>query len=619
MIFNCSIRTVFIHARWLAAMVALLPALAFAAVNPPNIVLIMTDDQGYGDIGRNQNPAVHTPNIDQLASESVRFSNFHMDPTCSPSRAALLTGKHSMRAGVWHTIMGRSLLPTEHKTLPEQLKEAGYKTAMFGKWHLGDNYPFRPEDQGFEEVLIHGGGGVGQTPDYWGNTQFGDTYYRNGKPEKFEAFATTVWFDEAIDFIHKNRDKPFFTYISTNAPHSPWRSPEAYVKPYIEMGLPKELALFYAMITHLDEQVGRLRNELEKAGIADNTLLIFATDNGSSMASSKKGQFGSAGFDGFFEKIKRKPDLKEWVYNAGMRGFKASVYEGGHRVPLYIHWPDGKLKSGRDISTLAAHFDLMPTLLDAAQIDAPEGLDGVSLVPALKGIKAIDPRTLIVTNQRVDIPSKDRPSVVMTDRWRYVLHGEQKRVELFDIQADPGQTTDLKERHPEVVDMLQQDFDQWWTEVTSKGFPRQRIVVGSDHENPARLTAMDWMEAASEREVPWFPGFQRPQDKQHSASWMGREESIRSLPWYLNFEQSGAYRVSLYLKDKPGSHPVDRQYAILEIDGKRTVAKVNGLAGGVDFELKLKKGPVQVKGWFADDKAGEENKIPAFYAYIYRK
>ena len=210
----------------------------------PNIILIVTDDQGNGDFSFNGNPAIATPNMAQLAQESIRFTNFHVDPTCSPTRAALLTGKYSMRAGVWHTIMGRSLMPTEQVTLPELLREEGYRTAMFGKWHLGDNYPFRPQDQGFDEVLIHGGGGVGQTPDYWGNAQFDDTYFRNGEAEKFEGYATKVWFDEAIEFIREERDQPFFAYIATNAPHQPWRAPVEYVAPYLDAGLPEDMAKF---------------------------------------------------------------------------------------------------------------------------------------------------------------------------------------------------------------------------------------------------------------------------------------------------------------------------------------------------------------------------------------
>ncbi|MCP5090381.1 MAG: sulfatase-like hydrolase/transferase, partial [Gammaproteobacteria bacterium] len=227
----------------------------------PNIILVMTDDQGYGDLGMHDNPIVQTPVIDQLASESHRFTNFHVDPTCSPTRSALLSGQYSLRAGVWHTVMGRHMLSDRHHTLPEALSDAGYNTAMVGKWHLGDTYPFRPQDQGFDHVLIHGGGGVGQAPDYWGNTQFDDTYFLNGEPRHYPGFVTDVWFDEAIDYVHQNAggDEPFFLYVSTNAPHRPWRAPEEYIAPYRELGLEDGMSKFYAMITNLDDNMARLR------------------------------------------------------------------------------------------------------------------------------------------------------------------------------------------------------------------------------------------------------------------------------------------------------------------------------------------------------------------------
>ena len=226
----------------------------------PNIILVMTDDQGYGDLGHNNNPILKTPVIDQLASESIRFTDFHVDPTCSPTRAALMSGKYSLRAGVWHTVMGRHMLSDKHYTLAEALRDAGYKTAMVGKWHLGDNYPFRPQDQGFDHVLMHGAGGVGQAPDYWGNTQFNDTYFLNGEAKKYKGYATDIWFDEAIEFIHGNANKadPFFLYLVTNAPHAPFRAPEKFIEPYRQLGVPEDLALFYGMITSIDENMARL-------------------------------------------------------------------------------------------------------------------------------------------------------------------------------------------------------------------------------------------------------------------------------------------------------------------------------------------------------------------------
>ncbi len=240
----------------------------------------------------NNNPIVQTPQIEQLANDSQSFTNFHVDPTCSPTRAVLMSGKYLLRAGVWHTVMGRHMLSDQHHILPELLADAGYNTAMIGKWHLGDNYPFRPQDQGFNHVLSHGGGGVGQAPDYWGNDQFNDTYYLNGKEKQYKGFSTDVWFDEAIDFIHKqsNKDEPFFLYLSTNAPHDPWRAPEKYIEPYRALDLNDDMANFYGMITNIDKNIGRLRAAMQADKIEDNTIFIFMTDNGSSMAKKSNGE-----------------------------------------------------------------------------------------------------------------------------------------------------------------------------------------------------------------------------------------------------------------------------------------------------------------------------------------
>ena len=192
---------------------------------PPNVVLVVTDDQGYGDLGCHGNPILRTPNLDALYRRSVRLTDFHVGPTCAPTRASLMTGRYCNRTGVWHTIMGRSLLRRDEVTMADVFAAGGYRTGIFGKWHLGDNYPYRPQDRGFHEVLIHGGGGVGQTPDAWGNDYFDDTYLHNGTPEKFSGYCTDVWFDGAMRFIEDNRDRPFFAYLATNAPHSPYRVP----------------------------------------------------------------------------------------------------------------------------------------------------------------------------------------------------------------------------------------------------------------------------------------------------------------------------------------------------------------------------------------------------------
>ena len=246
----------------------------------PNVVLVMTDDQGYGDVAAHGNAMINTPNMDALYRQSVRLTDFHVDPTCSPTRSALMSGRYSTRTGVWHTIMGRSLMSTDELTIAEVFKAGGYRTGMFGKWHLGENYPLRPQDQGFDYVVCHGGGGVGQGPDWWGNDYFDDTYFRNGRPEKFTGYCTDVWFAEAMEFIERNKDRPFFAYLATNAPHGPLNVAEEYSRPYEQKGVTPNMAKFYGMITNIDENLGKLMRQLDRLGIAEETILIFMTDNG---------------------------------------------------------------------------------------------------------------------------------------------------------------------------------------------------------------------------------------------------------------------------------------------------------------------------------------------------
>ena len=350
----------------------------------PNVVLVITDDQGYGDIAAHGNKMIQTPNLDQLYRQSLRLTNFHVDPTCAPTRSALMTGHYSTRTGVWHTIMGRSLMNTNEVTLAEVMQSNGYKTGMFGKWHLGDNYPLRPQDQGFETVVQHGGGGVTQTPDYWQNDYFDDTYLRNGKPEKFKGYCTDIWFQEALNFIETNKSEPFFAYISTNAPHSPYLVDPKYSIPYERKGVPKQMAAFYGMITNIDENMGLLERRLKDWGLDENTILIFMTDNGTA-AGFKRPQPEDLSKKQQRRLSKGKPIvLESWPgFNAGMRGTKGSEYDGGHRVPCFIRWPAGKLDGGRDITQLSAHIDILPTLAELCHltISSELKLDGTSLVP----------------------------------------------------------------------------------------------------------------------------------------------------------------------------------------------------------------------------------------------
>ncbi len=482
------------------------------AEKPPNVVLVITDDQGYGDIEAHGNPIIKTPALNQLLSESVSLKDYHVAPTCAPTRSALQTGHWTNRTGVWHTIMGRSLLRENEITMGQVFKENGYATGLFGKWHLGDNYPFRPEDRGYSEVLRHGGGGVGQTPDYWNNAYFNGTYFHNSKPVKVKGFCTDVWFDYAKRFIReqKKADKPFFAYISTNAPHGPMHAPVEYSNAYQDQEVRQ--ANFFGMITNIDSNIATMRAFLEREGLAENTIFIFTTDNGSANGQYYHGSKNTSS------------------YNAGMRGRKGSEYDGGHRVPFFIHWPKGDLVGGRNVEALTAHVDILPTLIDLTGIKAPGGVsfDGVSLKPLLHGMdeKEWPDRILITDSQRVKDPIKWRKSAVMTSQWR-LINGR----ELYDIKADPGQTRDIAAENPQVVKRLANFYNAWWTELQPTFKQEAAIYLGHAAGNPATLTSHDWI---TEQRVPW--------NQRNIREAVGKGTTGF---WRVNIVEDGTYKIRL--------------------------------------------------------------------------
>jgi len=451
----------------------------------PNVILVITDDQGYGELGCHGNSIIKTPNIDKLYHESIRLTDFHVGPTCAPTRAGLLTGRYCNCTGVWHTILGRSLLRANEVTMADIFKANGYKTALFGKWHLGDNYPFRPHDRGFEVALYHGGGGVSQTPDYWGNDYFDDTYFLNGKEISFKGYCTDVWFDEAIKFIENSTNHPFFCYLSTNAPHIPYNVADSYSDPY-RGKVPGYRAQFYGMITNIDDNMAKLRAKLNTLGIENNTILIWMTDNGTSAGCRVNKQ----GFvlDG---------------YNAGMRGMKAWEYEGGHRVPFFIFWPDGGFTEGKDVDQLTSHIDILPTLIELCGIKVKPHpkFSGISLVPLLSSKNESWPKRVIVTDsQRVEYPIKWRKSSTMTNRWR-LINGE----ELYDIIADPRQRNDVAKTHSEVVQELRKHYEKWWELISATFDEDCPIIIGSEYEKISKLTTHDW----HGKFCAWHQGFIR--------------------------------------------------------------------------------------------------------------
>ncbi|HEO70844.1 MAG TPA: arylsulfatase [Candidatus Hydrogenedentes bacterium] len=446
----------------------LVPELAKAAgsARRPNVILIMTDDQGYGDLGCHGNEHIKTPNLDRLHAESVRFDSFYVCPVCSPTRACLMTGRYNYRTGAIDTYLGRSMMHGDEVTVAEMLGAGGYQTAIFGKWHLGDNHPMRAVDQGFHESVVHRGGGLCQPSDWPGNTYFDPILSHNGHDQQYKGYCTDIYTDQAIRFIEARRDRPFFVCLSTNAPHTPLQIGDSYVQPYLDAGIDNETAKVYGMITNIDDNVGRLLTKLKELGLEEDTIVIFLTDNGPQ--GSRQGV--------------------RW--NAGLRAAKGSAYEGGIRVPFFVRWP-GRLEAGKQVDRIGAHIDVLPTLLEACGVAKPEGvqLDGRSLWPLITGEDVDWPdRTLYFQWHRGDAPEMYRACAARGQRYKLV-NGE----ELYDITNDPGEKHDIAAEHPDVVAEMRAGYEAWFKDVSAtRGYAPPRIHIGTPHENPAVLTRQDW-------------------------------------------------------------------------------------------------------------------------------
>lgn len=585
-------------------LVPLASAAPGGATERPNVIVVMTDDQGFGDLACHGNPVLKTPNLDALHAQSVRLTEFHVDPACAPTRAALMTGRYSHRAGVWHVVMGRTLLHPDEVTMAEVFRDAGYRTAIFGKWHLGDNYPFRPQDQGFEEVLIHGGGVIGHTPDHWMNDYFDDTYLHNGRWEPVKGYCTDVWFHRAMAFMRLDPGRPFFVYLPLNAPHQPFQVPERFEAMYRDReDVP--VPAFYGMIASIDENMGHLMRMLDETRLAKNTILIFLTDNGTSGGVRRPKGRDPIGFDG------------------GMRGAKASPYEGGHRVPCFIRWPGGGLEGGRDVGGLTAHFDMLPTLIDLCGIPAPRDIrfDGISLAAAMRAERPVPARTLVAELQLVvGQPERSQRTSVMSGPWRLV-----NGTELYDLRADPLQITDVATRNPDEVRRLREAYDRWWDDVSENHARDCEIVLGSERENPTRLTAYHWNNATGEqRDMPWA----------HAHIVAG---SLQNGWWRVLVERAGHYAFRLrrwpaetglaintvahFDPPEKSWHPItpgtlNATRARLRIGEYDQTLPVPPGAEAVTFTTELHPGSARLQTWFLDD-AG--NSRGAYYVEVERQ
>jgi arylsulfatase A-like enzyme len=602
--------------RWLLLAYGILVATcssSSAAGDRPNVIVVITDDQGYGEFSCHGNPIAKTPNIDRLANASVRLTNFHVAPMCTPTRGQLLTGLDAFRNAACNVSSGRALLRADVDTMADVFRGAGYHTGMFGKWHLGDNYPYRPQDRGFDETLWFRSSYLGSMSDHWENDYFDDTYLRGDKPEQIDGYSADVFFAEAMKWIAANQDKPFFTYLALNTAHAPFYVPEKYREPVrvalaanpdIDKRLSKQqrsrLVSYLAMGANIDENMGRLDQFLADNGLLDNTIVVFLTDNGST--------FGPA------------------YFNAGMRGGKTTLWEGGHRVPCFVRWPAGALGEPRDIAGLTQVQDLLPTLVELTGVKGPrQPMDGTSLASAFRdGKRQVDDRVLVINYSRMPqyqvtytkgnpaVPCREG-AVVLWQDWRLV---EDRW--LYNLADDPMQKDDVAAQHPEIVAKLRAHLDNWWAGVKQHVAEPQRVVVGSEHENPTRLAAAEWYDVFV--------------DQQGQIRMGVRKNGV----WHLDVAQPGTYRVAI------SRFPAESKLALGDVvpatklaDGKLSAGPAWPVARGrirvgdmekemaadakstaIEFQVDLPSGTTTLQTWLLGPKG--KPIAGAFYATVER-
>ncbi len=459
----------------------------------PNVIIVMTDDQGYGDLGINGNPHVQTPVIDKFAAENIRFNNFYVSPVCAPTRSSLMTGRYSLRTGIRDTYNGGATMASNEVTIAEMLKQANYKTGIFGKWHLGDNYPSRPSDQGFDESLIHLSGGMGQVGDittyFKGDKSYFDpVLWHNNKKEAYEGYCSDIFTEQAIKFIEKNKASPFFCYLAFNAPHTPLQVPEKYYQKYKDIdpasGFENDNKPFskmtekdkedarkvYAMVTNIDDNLGRLLKKLDELNIADHTLIIFMTDNG--------------------------PQQTRYV--SGMRGLKGNVYQGGIRVPFYLKYPSSFQKN-KDIETTTAHIDILPTLSQICHVELPKKrkIDGKSLLPLIQGTEVDWANRSLFFYWTRRFPELYYNMSLQKGNYKLVgktnYNATIADFELFNLENDPYEQKNIVIENKIIANNLKEELDKTYSELIASEnliYP-PRVIVGNTHENPIILNRND--------------------------------------------------------------------------------------------------------------------------------
>ncbi len=572
-------------------------------VQTPNVLVILVDDQGYGDFSVHGNPIIKTPNMDKLHEESVRLTDFHVAPMSSPTRGQLMTGVDAMRNGCTAVCEGRSMPNADLPMMPQFFKEAGYATGHFGKWHMGDSYPYRPHDRGFEVSLHYPGWGISSLPDFYHNSYFSPKLRLNDEIVTTDGYCADIFFEEAMEWMKKCKEegRPSFTYIASNTPHAPEYVEQKYAAPYNEIGEyeGKEIpANFFGMIANLDENMAKLDKFLIENDLKDNTIVIYTSDNGTQNA------------------------LAMDLYNAGMQGQKCSVYEGGHRSPCFIRWPEGGLLHGQDVDQLTVIQDILPSLIDLCNLDkgVTSEFDGVSLKSILTDKNAkLDDRMKVVHYRFKQKDGKWDNAAVLWNKWRLIAPNK-----LFDISKDPYQSNNVAAEYPEITAAMNAHYDKWYDEAAELYKKDRVIVVGSNIANPVELSSCDWNGGYCDNQYRLYVGKERGYHNIYVDQAGDYEVTISRWQFDSGLALTGYDEELIRPGDNIYMDPVDPSLAA------KPIAKAQLILGDYDktivtkptdkvakFDLHLEKGLTTVEGVFYDK---DNNPIcGAFYMNILRK
>ncbi|MBW6480199.1 MAG: sulfatase-like hydrolase/transferase [Bacteroidales bacterium] len=539
----------------------------------PNILIILTDNQSYYELGCNGHSVVRTPNIDQFANEAVVFDHFYASPFCSPSRAEMLTGKYALRMGVHNTIGGVSIIPSSEPLLPSYLKKVGYTSGVFGKWHLGNEYPYNPLYRGFVQSFIHDGGGIGQLPDYYGNNHIDAYYNSNGEIVPSNGFSTDVLFRKAKEFIEENKDDPFFCFVSTPATHAPWQAHPEKLEELEQRGVKgdnNEMAL-YSMIENIDDNVGEILKYLKNSGLRENTFVIIATDQGMR-----------------YRGLSNPPPEKEF-------GLPDHVFDRRHHVFCMMQYP-ALTKSSLTVKNLAGIIDISPTILDICGISVPSAMDGKSLKPLLEGnTERWDAdRSLIIQCPRQRKREEDRNVSVKTKKWR-LINGNL----LFDAEKDPSQLTDVSSLYPGVVDSLNSIYTDFWNRLPPEEKVLPRHIIGAEEMPEIRLNAMDWYKGDS----PWTQG--------------QIEKRVHQGTWAVDVVKPGRYQFELRRYPREASKPIEANHAAIKVGDVKAKISLERFENKAVLDMQLEKGSYDLKTFFMNEStSGNTEAWGSYFVYV---